>query len=332
MTDGSLAGNLAEPIDHIVARDSTRLVDNKKPVHIINLAAGMALANCGVTIHSKEMAGELERVQKALRDLGRSLKRLPAHPQPEQVHKLRTSTRRVEAIAAALEQVNGKQSKRLVRSIEPLRKAAGSVRDMDVLTANIRKLSQTAPAESLARLVDHLESARADEARELRHTLHRERRDARHNLKNYSRKVQSVSAAEISAQNGHARNGHQRNGMNPTAKHIARELAEWPALDEHNIHEFRLKVKQLRYILQLDAHGDPNFVAALGTAQRRIGDWHDWQQLAEIAHEFLEPAQDQQLLAQIDKTMQQKLERALAASKSLRRQYLRSAVLHVLGC
>jgi CHAD domain-containing protein len=278
------------------------------------------------------MAGELERVQKALRELGKSLKRLPADPQPEQVHKLRTSTRRVEAIAAALEHVNGKKSKRLVKSIEPLRKAAGGVRDMDVLAANIRKLRQSAPAESLARLVDHLESARAEEARDLRHALDRERKDAQHNLKQYSLKVQSALMANGSSAASHARNSRHRNGMNPTAKHIARELAEWPALDEQNIHEFRLKVKELRYILQLDAHADLGLVAALGTAQRRIGEWHDWQQLAEIAHEFLEPTQDRELLAQIDETMRQKLDRALTASKSLRRQYLRSAVLHILGC
>ena len=282
------------------------------------------------------MASELEGVQKALRELGKSLKSLPAAPPPEQVHKLRTSTRRVEAITAALHLPDGKKSKHLikslVKSIEPLRKAAGGVRDMDVLAANIRKLRQSAPAESLARLVDHLESARADEVRALRHALDRERKDARHNLKKYTQKVQSLSTVEIPTQNGHTRNGHQRSGMNPTAKHLARELAEWPALNEHNIHAFRLKVKALRYILQLDAHADPAFLAALGTAQRHIGDWHDWHQLAEIAHEFLESAQDRELLAQIDDTTQQKLARALAAAKSLRRQFLRSTVMHIMGC
>jgi CHAD domain-containing protein len=283
------------------------------------------------------MSGELEHVQKALRELGKSLKGLPPNPLPKQVHKLRTSARRVEAIAVALPQAEGKASRRLVKAIEPLRKAAGGVRDMDVLTANIRRLRQSAPADSLARLVDHLDAARADEASQLRMALERKRETARENLKAYSRKVESTLAANGAVsnghqQNGHHHNGHRRNGMNPTARRLAREIAEWPPVDSSNIHQFRLRIKELRYILQLDSHADPELLASLGTVQRRIGEWHDWEQLGEIAHEFLTPAQDGVLLGQIDTTMHKKLGRALSAAKSLRREHLRTGISHVMGC
>ena len=278
------------------------------------------------------MNGELEHVQKALRELGKSLKSLPPNPLPKDVHKLRTSARRVEAIACALPEVEGKASHRLIKAVAPLRKAAGGVRDMDVLRANIRKLRQTAPAESLARLMEHIESARTDEASELSHKLDRKRKEAKHNLKRYSQQVKAAMAETQNGSNGHARNGYHRNGMNSMAKHVAGEIAEWPAINAENIHEFRLRIKQLRYILQLDEKADAALLSALGTVQRRIGDWHDWQQLGEIAHEYLEPSQDADLLAQIDKVMQQKFDRALTAAKSLRRQHMRSAILHVMGC
>jgi CHAD domain-containing protein len=277
------------------------------------------------------MNSEIEHVEKALRDLGKSLKGLPKDPKPDQVHKLRTSARRVEAIAAALEEVDGKDSRRLVKAIEPLRKAAGGVRDMDVLTANLRKLARSAEGDSLNRLIDHLESVRMEGAGELRQKLDRKRKAARHNLKRYFEKVHSALDGASAATNGDARNGHN-NGVNSTAKHLSRELAEWPPLHAQNIHDFRLKVKELRYILQLDANADSEFVGELGKAQRRIGEWHDWQQLAEIAHEFLELEADHALLAQIDGIMQQKLERALAVSNVLRRRYLRSTMLHAAGC
>ncbi len=77
---------------------------------------------------------------------------------------------------------------------------------------------------------------------------------------------------------------------------VVRELGEWPPLDAENIHAFRLKVKELRYILQLDADADPGLVEALGDVQRRIGDWHDWHQLEEIAREVLDLEQDRALL------------------------------------
>ncbi len=88
------------------------------------------------------MADELERARKAVRELGKTLKSLPSDPPPREVHKLRTATRRVEAIAAVLAPVEGKESRRLLKSIEPVRKAAGGVREMDVLIGNARKLAR----------------------------------------------------------------------------------------------------------------------------------------------------------------------------------------------
>ncbi len=134
------------------------------------------------------MADELERVRKALRELSKSLKSLPGDPPPKEVHKLRTATRRVEAIAAALPQAEGKESRRLLKSIEPIRKAAGGVRDMDVLLGNARKLARTARGDSLARLVEHLQIVAAAECRRVAAALHRHRRKAvREDLKEYSR-------------------------------------------------------------------------------------------------------------------------------------------------
>jgi CHAD domain-containing protein len=283
------------------------------------------------------MPEELQQVEKALRDLGRSLRRLPANPPPEKVHKLRTSARRVEAIAAALPQIKEKKSHRLVKSIEPLRKAAGGVRDMDVLVANLRKLAKDSEGDSLPRLMDHLEFVRAGSANQLRQAMDRRRKTARTNLKSYAHEVrtelpEAAPAAHANGRVNHASNGHHRNGVNPTAKHLAREIAEWPQLGEQNIHDFRLKIKALRYILQLDANADSALVSDLGSVQRRIGDWHDWEQLAEIAHEFLEPERDRALIARIDEFMQKKLTRALAAATALRRQHLRAAVVHIHGC
>jgi CHAD domain-containing protein len=278
------------------------------------------------------MNRKLESVEKALRDLGKSLKSLPANPLPRQVHKLRTSARRVEAITAALPEAEGKASHRLMRAVKPLRKAAGGVRDMDVLAANIHRLRQTIPAESLARLIDHLRTARNEDADTLRRAFKLRRKTARHNLKEYAQKVHSALSESQNGSNGHVRNGYQGNRANPTARQLAREIAEWPPIHIENIHEFRLKVKQLRYTLQLDPEADPDLLAMLGLVQRRIGEWHDWEQLHEIAHEFLQPAQDAALLSQIDKVMQQKLDRAFAAAKLLRRQHLRAAIQHIQGC
>jgi CHAD domain-containing protein len=265
------------------------------------------------------MADEQERARRALRDLSKTLKSLHGELLPKDVHKLRTATRRVEAIAASLPPTDGKKSHRLLKLIEPVRKAAGGVRDMDVLMANARKLARYSPGDALDRLLTALADARQQNAEELRRALDRKGDDARDNLKHYAKLVRSALKQTSFSTNGHR---HSQDGFHAQAMDVMRELGAWPSLDAHNIHAFRLKVKELRYILQLDADADPEFVGKLGNVQRRIGDWHDWQQLEEIARELLNPERDAALLARIARMTSRRYAKALAAANALRAKYL----------
>jgi CHAD domain-containing protein len=274
------------------------------------------------TPEAKGMAGELERVRKALRELGKSLKSLRRAPLPKDVHKLRTAARRAEAIAAALPSGHQKKSRRLLKAIEPVRKAAGGVRDMDVLMTNVRRLARHHAGDSLTRLSEHLQIARQQNAAELLRALHRESKTVRGQLKEYSKLVRTALAPAKSAANGAAQIALAHGRVNTVAMNIVRELEAWPALDESNVHEFRLKVKELRYILQLYAEADQEFVDKLGEVQRLVGAWHDWFQLNEIAREVLNPEKDAALLAHIAGTAQRKLIRALKSANALRGRHL----------
>ena len=268
------------------------------------------------------MADELERVRKALRELGKSLQSLNGDSAPKDVHKLRTSSRRVEAIAGVLEAADGKKSRRLVKSIEPVRKAAGGVRDMDVLLADARKLARYCDGESLNHLVAHLETARQQNAGELQHALHHRRKAVLEDLKEYSKFVASVAKHAQSSSRSGAQASRAQEEIHSSAMNLMRELGDWKPLDAGNLHEFRLKVKQLRYTLQLDAQADASLVEALGDVQRRIGDWHDWHQLEEIARAVLIYDEDRALLDRIGETVKRRFERALAAANALRGKYL----------
>jgi CHAD domain-containing protein len=268
------------------------------------------------------MAGELERVRKALRELGKSLRSLSGDSAPKHVHKLRTASRRVESIAGVLEAADGKKSRRLVKSIEPIRKAAGGVRDMDVLLADARKLARYCDGESLNHLVAHLETARQQSAGELQHALHHRRKAVLEDLKEYSRFVASLAKHAQSSSRSDAEAGRAQEEINSSAMNVLRELGDWKPLDADNLHEFRLKVKQLRYTLQLDAQADASLVEALGDVQRRVGDWHDWHQLEEIARGVLVLEEDHALLDRIGETVKRRFDRALAAANALRGKYL----------
>jgi CHAD domain-containing protein len=268
------------------------------------------------------MAGELERARKAVRELNKTLKNLPVDPPPNEVHKLRTATRRVEAIAAALAQVESKESRRALKAIEPIRKAAGGVREMDVLLANSRRLARTSASDSLTRLVEHLQIARQQNADVLRRALGRRRNAARENLKQYSRFIRSALDPRKNAASANGLAAHWHEGVHAAATSVVRELSEWPQLNAENIHAFRLKVKVLRYILQLSGNANSGLEETLGNVQRRIGDWHDWQQLEEIAGQLLNMERDDSLLTRIGVTSSRKFHQALKAANTLRGKYL----------
>jgi CHAD domain-containing protein len=268
------------------------------------------------------MADELERVRKALRELGKSLESLHGESAPKNVHKLRTASRRVEAIAGVLQAADGKKSRRLVKSIEPVRKAAGGVRDMDVLLADARKLARYCDGESLGHLVEHLETARQQYAGELQHALHHRRKAVLADLKEYSKFVASAAKHAQSGSHADEKASRAQEEIHSSAMDVMRELGDWQPLEAENLHEFRLKVKQLRYTLQLDAQADTALVEALGDAQRRIGGWHDWHQLEQIARQVLLLEEDRALLDRIGETVKRRFDRALAAANALRGKYL----------
>ncbi len=258
------------------------------------------------------MAIAFDRVEKPLRQLRKSLRKLPASPAPDAVHKLRTRARQVEAIAAALPPAGEKLARRLLKSIKSLRKAAGRVRDMDVLAAHARTLPHEPHAEPLARLFDHLDRSRKVHAAALLETFDSQRKPAREHLRQYARQLENNSAftVETEAQIGAA------------AAQLTADLNRWRPLTARNLHSFRLKVKELRAVLQLLESANQTFVSDLGIVKDKIGDWHDWQQLAKTAAEVLGTKQHRALLTVIRRACSQKLSEALASANALRARHL----------
>ncbi len=274
---------------------------------------------------------ELDRAEKPLLQLRKLLKTLPSNPAPDEVHELRIRARKIEALGAALKAADAKRTKRLLKLIKPVRKAAGDVRDMDVFTGNLLHMPQNADTgheasnDSLIRLVEHLGTVRRKSAGHLLDAVNRQRRPVRRSLKNYAKLVESVVKGKKPAPIEIARTLESVDGSGSLASSLMTELRKWPRLHARNIHPFRLKVKELRYVLQLFPGADRGLVDSLGKVKDEIGDWHDWQQLLGIARDILDARKDKALLAEIDAAVKEKLAHALAGANALRRRYLKSA-------
>jgi CHAD domain-containing protein len=252
----------------------------------------------------------LGQVRKPIRELRKSLRDLPSDPPQEDVHDLRTRTRRLEAISVALLAHNKGHARHILDSIKPIRKAAGKVRDMDVLKNKVRSLARRYPDDAYARLLQHLQTARMDSAKGLAEKFASDKKEALRSLKEFSRRIED-------------RFHHTRPGAGE-AHRLYDQLSRWPALNAKNLHAFRIRIKELRYVLQLADGANSEFVNALDSVKAQIGTWHDWQELHRIALEVLDATKHRGAIATIAEIENKKFRSAMRAAQSLRTRYLRT--------
>jgi len=268
------------------------------------------------------MAIDLDKAQKPFHKLSELAASLTDDPAVEDVHDLRTHTRRLEAVVAAFMLEDEKEFRHLLKLVVPIRKIAGKVRDMDVLMTKALTVSNEDCQDSLIRLLEHLGEMRLRSARKLHNVVAGDRKGLRRSLKECSTRLED----EFSE----SRNGTTklRQGKSSTASALAvsidltEELAREPRLTRRTIHPFRIRVKQLRNTLELFQEKDATLVTALGEVKDKIGEWHDWQELAAIADKFLDSKDDRAQLAWVHERAQETFEQAIASANQMRRRYL----------
>ena len=199
---------------------------------------------------------------------------------PEQVHTLRTNTRRVEAILGAVELVSAGEKKRLMRGLKRVRRAAGEVRDMDVLTAKAANTEVAEEQSCQVQLLHHLGRERARGARKLVRELKREGSGIRSSLKRAERAAGHLLRPDEGKR-------QQRTAAAAALDRNAR-LRRFATINRKNLHKFRKEAKQLRYVLQMAHPRDERLTDGLREMQDAIGEWHDWEELVGIAKNVIE--------------------------------------------
>jgi hypothetical protein len=156
-------------------------------------------------------------------------------------------------------------------------------------------------------------------AAELHLTIAGQRKEARHRLMQCSKFVQrEFESARTSISN---RSWAAADAM-AVSLQLETELGSWPKLHASNIHPFRLKVKELRYILQLAKDNDAEFIETLGEVKDRIGEWHDWNELALIADNTIDHGPSCKLTKRIRDRVKEEFKKALTITNRMRRRYL----------
>ncbi len=253
-----------------------------------------------------------DSVEKPFVKFGRVLDGLPSDPSPEEVHSLRTQARRLEASIDALSLRHDKTARRLLTAITPIRKAAGSVRDMDVLIEVLLTLRDGFHEGSLVHLVEHLAAARHKKAAKLGEVVELRRKEARRRLKSISKVLKKIEVSE----------GPSRGGET-AVQILITEINHWPALDEQNLHAFRIRLTELRYVLLLSPDSDRTMIGQLGKTKDAIGEWHDWTALLKIARKVLDSKSDRKTVDRLKAIQRDKFKLALTLANGTRKRYSR---------
>jgi len=273
------------------------------------------------------MSLDPKKLDKPLVKLGKLVRKMSKEPTQDEVHDIRTNARRVEAILQALQLDRKGKGRRVLSAITPIRKKAGDVRDMDVLTGFAATLAADGHDQCLTKLLEHLGAERARYAGKLRNTVAKRRQGASKDLKTCAAYIEKkTGVAKKTGKNSGKRTTQQRDWpVNATAAalRISEELANWPRLSADNIHPFRLKVKEMRYVLQLSG-GNNELTDRLGEVKDQIGEWHDWTELERIAGEVLPDCRNCDVIAQIKQNAKKRFETGLKTAQQLRSKYFES--------
>jgi CHAD domain-containing protein len=262
------------------------------------------------------MALDRSRLLKPVKKLKKLVKKMGGQPPPEAVHDLRTNTRRFEAMAKALALETQGIGKSMLKGLGRVRKRAGKVRDMDVLTSFASTVHVDGEEECTVKLLEHLGARRL----KLAGKLHREVGRLQPALRRKLGRTPAVVDRLIRKDGG--RTGEEAAA---TAAKLAAQLADPARLNRANLHPYRLKVKALRNVLQMAAGPYPQFVSELGEVKDAIGEWHDWEELVRIAEKRLDHGARCGLTAELKRIAKGKYEDALARAGALRSRYLRNA-------
>jgi CHAD domain-containing protein len=272
-------------------------------------------------------------------------------PKVEAVHQLRTGTRRVEATLETLAREAGARGlgkpaeearQRWLRQLKKVRRAAGTVRDLDVhrelLSDNFLPAADTAP-DKVARELAEATAAAAGGSIEITPLIEQARA-----LDDWLKTRRSAAADALCATlDGHAEalldaeqqfmagiakrrsilhRAHRRPSRLALEDYL-RLMDVMPLLDKENLHDFRKGAKKARYVAESDEDDTAarTMAKAIKRVQDAIGAWHDWVVVAEEAQEAL--GRDGALLqADLEARAQHAYERALHTTSVSGRRFI----------
>ena len=256
-------------------------------------------------------------------------------PTKKRVHNLRIVTLRIQAELQHRFRDDGAEAEstiaanRWIKQAEKLRQVLGDTRETDVwigkldgLRTSLTETGTYVPRSNreCLRQIDRLEDKLQLNRRELEKELAGELEDGRKRMVEISKDVEGMAESEAA--------GKLDGSAEDILKQFADVAAEFPSLDGENLHEFRKRIKTVRYLAEMLAVDHPETrqpAASLKKMQSAIGEWHDWQQLARMSRRMHEGRKKHDELSELLESLTaESLEKALDVCERLTERLLKS--------
>jgi len=245
------------------------------------------------------MAIDLKKARSSFKKLEDKLANVAKKPTPDNVHKFRTATRRIEVLLGETTQKPDRNNRKLLKVLGSLRKKAGKVRDLDVQITTLGGRRIVGGNGDKTNLIEALTEKRIKAEKKLANSSKQNmRREVHQRLKRAADELDAIGDTIPLA----------------LALNLVAELAKnHSPLNEKSLHEHRIVGKRARYLAEL-ADGDPQsepLVRKLKEVQDVIGDWHDWLKMTEEAKDLLGGPKDSALVAMLQNVTRAKYRQAL---------------------
>lgn len=258
------------------------------------------------------MGVQTERVIKTLEEMQALVKHWPKDPNCENVHRLRTTARRLEA-ALDLSGLRRKSyAEKIRKAADTLRKSAGKARDLDVMAGLVEKLEPSRAGALREKLVHHIKNKRMEAVEMLNRKIEKHRKRVGRTLPRLGERVSQTTRMDDVERWSYS------SGWEKALHRQAAKLMGVRSITRTNAHAFRIHAKKLRDMLVFCDNANKDVLKRLAAAKDTIGEWHDWQELTKLAESELQLPKDRPFLDQLRRIVDGKLRGALRSANQLR--------------
>jgi CHAD domain-containing protein len=254
-------------------------------------------------------------MQPVAEAFGAALEQCVQDADPEAVHRVRTGSRRLQAMLECTLRESGplpetfeKPARGWLRQLKKVRRAAGPVRDLDVQRKLLESWMEVHPLHDQANRLDAwLKDQRKGKAQDMQKRIGKRR-------PRLEEQQASLFAAFSALRLTHAA---VRPADALAIDTFVRAADAMPRLDTENLHDLRKAAKKARYVAEAGSPKPTSVAKALKRIQDAIGEWHDWLCLEQDACEAL-GKDAPELTAALDHEVNRHFSSAIKITESMR--------------